>query len=416
LTATANYPLTASDVTKVPAADDPEVKGVSPTSGGETTETPESKDQNKPETYEGLGKKAAPQYPVEPGKNEEGLSVEPAPANEGFDANAIADQKPGPYQKEPDEPYMDGEFTNERYHVLGERVKADSIPRFNVVDAKLASLQDGDVKGLRDLVASITRISVDLDMPGMSKMQLRALIDHIVEVRQEAQKIAAQYEAVLKQMKGLEEEEATGLKTLKEAAGQIREKGKYLVETENALLEFTAYLTDKVPGIEQMIAKGEEFKGQKAGDFFGRIAKELGDEIGTAVAKIYEATKEDLTHSTMAIRGLKVVQKSASFDAETQKTAGIADIVVSIKEWLAGKADAVAQRILGFSGDISKWIRGFTERTKMVKGSAAAIQKALDNATKSIDAALAPAKTASDETVPDKTASDKNDWGFNLTE
>jgi hypothetical protein len=454
LKAAENYPVTAAgetqQVDKTPAADnDPEVPQPSAESAGPTDEDPKSDDQNKPETYyeggsskvaeddallrkllaeEGMtDKKAAPEW-AQPAKDETGTSVEPTPAAQPhWDANAIADDRGGPYLAESDEPYMSGQFAQNWFHQLHDKQVAGVLPQ---VDAKLASLADGDVEGLRDIAAGMRRI-IEADvgiskMPGMSPSQLRGEIDRIVKLRQEIEKIATQYEAVLKQLKDLEKEEKAGLATLKKAAGEMREKGKYLAETETALLQFTAYLTEKRPGIEQMIARGDEYKGQKAGDFFGRVATQLGDETAAAVESIYEATKEDLSHTKMAVRGLKVVQKAASFDEGTLKQAGVTDMIVSLKEWIAGKADSVAQRILGFAGDISKWFRGFVERTKIVRKKSTGLKSVLDDAMKAMDGALATAgriasdKGAADESDDeacgeDKVASD-NQQGFNLFE
>lgn len=52
------------------------------------------------------------------GKNETGLSVEPPPAD-GFDANNIGDEVPGPLEMvDSHEPWMKGEFTQEKFNAL----------------------------------------------------------------------------------------------------------------------------------------------------------------------------------------------------------------------------------------------------------------------------------------------------------
>ncbi len=228
---------------------------------------------------------------------------------------------------------------------------------------------------------------MDLDrMPGFSGMQLRQQIDRIGQVQRELKILTTQYEEAIKQMGELEKEERAGLAKLKDAAGEMREKGKYCAQAEDALLEFTAYLTDKRPGIEQMIARPDDKKfGDKAGDFFGRVAAQLGEDVSRAVGIIYEATKEDLTHSTMAVRGLKVVQKTAGLDPRIIKQAGLTDMIVGVKEWLAGKA----RGFMGLVGDIGRWLKGFVERTKMVSKSTSDLTSALQHARKEIDKALA---------------------------
>jgi len=232
-------------------------------------------------------------------------------------------------------------------------------------------------------------------MPGFSPMQLRAEIKKIAGLRIEMEILRKQYETVLKQLSDLDEEEKKGLATLKEAAVELGRKGKFLVEAKEALLEFTAYTQEKRPGIEQMIATPDDpdvlKKGLKAGDLFGRIAAKLGDEVSRTVQELYSQCSEDLTHTAMAIKGLKVVVKTSSLNTNLVKRAGIMDAVVSIKEWLAGELDPIAQRILGFAGSISKWLRGFTERTKATSKATSELKKALDTARDQTDKMLASA-------------------------
>jgi hypothetical protein len=226
-------------------------------------------------------------------------------------------------------------------------------------------------------------------MPGFSGMQLRQQIDRLGAIQREVKIINAQYEAVMKQLAGLEKEEKAGLDLLKKAAGEMRDKGKYAAEAETALLEFTTYLTEKRPGIEQMIASPTDAKwGDKAGDFFGRIAAKLGDEVAKAVEGMYEATKEDLTHTVMAVKGLKVVQKTAGMDAAIVKQAGLSDMIVGVKEWLAGKA----RSFMGFMGDIGRWFKGFVERTKLVKESKDNLKSSIAKAKGDINKMLASNK------------------------
>lgn len=279
--------------------------------------------------------------------------------------------------------------------------KAELLPKIHMLlgdapkaaSSKLTATQRWDLAEAKAIVANTITAAPAAEsinkLPGFAPMQLRQQIDQLGKVRQEIDLLSAQYEAVLKQLKDLEKEEKEGLDALKEAAGQIREKGKYVVEAEKAMIEFVTYLTEKRPGIEQMIAKPEDSKwGDKAGDLFGRVAAKLGAEVAEAVAVIYESTKEDLSHTTMAVKGLKLVTKTSSFDAATLKTAGVADVLISVKEWLSGKAKA----LFGFAGDIHRWLKGFVERTKLVKDSKENLKDAVKDAMKSMDTILKGAK------------------------
>jgi hypothetical protein len=244
-------------------------------------------------------------------------------------------------------------------------------------------------------------------------MQLKAEINRLSDLRKEIVTHTKLFEDAIKRLKELEKDEKGGLANLKKAAQQMREKGKYVFEAEQALLEFTAYLQDKTPGIAQMIEDPNDPKskyGDKAGDFFGRVAGKLGQEVADTVATIYEETKQDLTHTAMAVRGLKIVQKTASIPEGVAKTAGLADIAVAIKDWLAGGVDRAAQKVLGFMGDVSKWLKGFVLRTKMVRKASDTLKDALGNAEKQIDGMFASGRSASDE-VPVETDTPS----FNLT-
>jgi hypothetical protein len=415
--AVANYPdsenphIAATEVDKIPAQDaDPEVAGVTTTSGGNTDEAPASDDQNKPETYMGMGdrrqgsdKTATPEWTQAP-INETGLSVEPAgAAPPHWDPNYIGDKRPGPFLQEADELYMRGEFTQQEFQELRDKQQAGVLPgvdRFASLDTKLAALDDAELSldKLAALGAEFRSITADSlsRMPGLSPMQLRATQDRIVQIRQEMAIVHRQYEEALKQLSGLEKEEKAGIATLKKAANAMTEKGKYLSETENSLLQFTAYLTTKVPGIEQMIARDDEVKaGTKAGDFFGRIASRLGDAIAKDVELIWSSCKDDLTYSRMVIRGLKVTAKTAGMKQASMKEAGIAELVVSFRDWLSGGKDSLVARLIDWTKDITSWARGFLVRTKIVGAATKDIKAMLADAEKEIDGAFKFAKVSS---------------------
>lgn len=227
-------------------------------------------------------------------------------------------------------------------------------------------------------------------LPGLSPMQVKQQVDKIVEVRQALEVLRRQYEAELKKLSGLEAEEKAGIAVLKKAAQQMKDKGRFLIEAEDGLLEFTAYVQDKAPGVAQMIGDPEASKlGEKAGEFFERVGVRLGKKMQDAVADIYVQTKEDLTHAADVIRGLKVVSKTASVNEGALKKAGIADTVVAVKEWLAGMKNALAARVLNFVGDVKRWVKGFDERTKMVRKDVSSLDKAMNEARGAIDSALA---------------------------
>lgn len=72
-----------------------------------------------------LSRQAADAYGK--GSDDEGMSVEHGEG--GFDPNLIGDEVPGPLEiiEPPSEPWMDGHFTQEKYHVLGELQEAGEL-------------------------------------------------------------------------------------------------------------------------------------------------------------------------------------------------------------------------------------------------------------------------------------------------
>jgi hypothetical protein len=74
------------------------------------------------------------------------------------------------------------------------------------------------------------------------------------------------------------------------------------------------------------------------------------------------------------VKYTKIIDKTSSLNDATLKTAGILDTVISFKEWLAGKASALFRAV----GDIGRWLKGFVERTKLVKRVSGDTIKALN--------------------------------------
>jgi hypothetical protein len=245
------------------------------------------------------------------------------------------------------------------------------------------------VMGVKVKKAASPRVTIKA-LPNMSPQKTQQAINLVADARQQATAMRTQYDAILSKIKDLDDQEKKGLALLRTAATQVKQKERYLIEAENALLEFTAYEKAQRPGIEQMLADPETSKfGDKAGDFFGRIDARLGKKVAEAVQAIYRETEEDLTHMSDAVTAFKVVAKTASITASTMKKAGVTDVVISIKEWFTGQVDNISKRILNFGGDIKRWVKGFVERTKMVKTNTDDLIKALDDAKASIDSALA---------------------------
>jgi len=81
-------------------------------------------------------------FPKAAAIDETGTSVEPGPGNNGFDANEIGDEVPGPLEiiTPPSEPWMSGHFTQQKYVQLGEKQQSGELAANAAAGVKFASL------------------------------------------------------------------------------------------------------------------------------------------------------------------------------------------------------------------------------------------------------------------------------------
>jgi len=261
------------------------------------------------------------------------------------------------------------------------RVRAD-LAEAMVISASMDDVRTREAAGEeREVVNSLA---------GLAPVQLRSHIDRIVEVRQELQQLTSQYDAVVAKLRDLEAEEKKGIKLLKDAAKETKLKGRYLAEAENGLLEFTAFVRGSAPGIAQLIWDPKKHKtGEKAGALIQRVAERLGEQVAASVEEIYAECVEDLTEMNNVISGLRVVAKTASVREAVLKEAALSDKILAVKDWLAGALDSAVKKVLGVAANIVRWVRGFAERTKLVKANRDKLIGSLDEARGEIEALLA---------------------------
>ena len=227
-------------------------------------------------------------------------------------------------------------------------------------------------------------------LPRLAPAQVKAEVAKLASLHQEIETVRAQFAEVLKKLDKMEKEEEKGLDKLKDAAKLLQKNARFVLDAETALLQFTGYSKEQLPGVVQMITTTPGPKGEKAGDLLGRIATELGEEIATQVGVIYAAVQQDLTHTTQAIRGLTIVAKTASLSPAITKRAGILDAIGAMKDWVRGtKANMLVQKILGFAGDIGQWLKEFTNRSTQIDKASSSLQDALNKAEKDIDGLVA---------------------------
>lgn len=115
----------------------------------------ESDESEEEDTSETASKKKA-------ALDETGTSVEPSPDNQGFDANEIGDEKSGPLEiiTPPDEPWMNGHFTQEKYVALAQKQQSGELAAnaaAGKADIKLASSLNNSIAKLAGVVEALTK-------------------------------------------------------------------------------------------------------------------------------------------------------------------------------------------------------------------------------------------------------------------
>lgn len=293
--------------------------------------------------------------------DETGTSVEPAPANQGFDANEIGDLKAGPLEiiTPPDEPWMAGEFTQERFVALREKQQSGELAAnaaAGKADPKLASIE-----------ASIARLAKLAAVGTMTDTQAEAAVKKLLELENALTEVEAEIEtlagAALSRQKGLEAEHKKILEALKDNLPQtIVGQKAIILKVRSAIIKYTKAPERKRPGFEQMKSTETESLKEKGGDLYGRIEAEISAEIAKQVAAIADAVFEELTHIKPVVRGLKYEVDNAPKTASA-KSAGVLDVIIRFREWI--------------SGHINKLMSLFNLGTKAIDSAAKDLMKSL---------------------------------------
>ena len=268
--------------------------------------------------------------------DETGTSVEPAPSNQGFDANEIGDLKAGPLEiiTPPDEPWMAGEFTQERFVALREKQQSGELAAnaaAGKADPKLASSLEASIAKLAKLAAVGTLTDTQAEAAVKKLLELE---NALTEVEAEVEKLAG---AALAKQKGLEAEHKKVLTMLKDNLPQtiVGQKAQIL-KVRTAILKYTKTPERKRPGFEQMKSTDVENIDEKGGDLYGRIEREISKEIAEKVALIADTVWEELTHIKPVVRGLKYEVENAPKTASA-RTAGVLDVILKFRAWIGDK-------------------------------------------------------------------------------
>ena len=298
--------------------------------------------------------------------DETGTSVEPAPGNQGFDANEIGDEKAGPLEiiTPPDEPWMNTHFTQEKFVALTEKQQSGELAAnaaAGKADPKLASTS---------IEASIARLAKLAAVGTMSDTQAEAAVKTLLELENKLAEAQAELEAlagaVVKRQKALTAEHKKVLATLKDnLPATVAKQGATILKVRTAIIKYTKAPEKKRPGFEQMKSTDTESIDEKGGDLYGRIEREIGAEIAKQVQVIAETVWEELAHTAIPVRYLKYELDNTT-KAASHKSAGVLDIIVKARDWLAS--------------NIGKLVRLFDVGTSAIEGAANSLIKSLGEA------------------------------------
>lgn len=308
--------------------------------------------------------------------DETGTSVEPAPGNQGFDANEIGDLKAGPLDiiTPPDEPWMAGEFTQERFVSLREKQQSGELAAnaaAGKADTKLASSLDASI-------AKLAKLAKLAAVGSLSDAQAEAAVKTLLDLENKLAEAQAELEAlagaVLKRQKALTAEHKKVLTTLKDnLPATAAKQGAAILRARTAIIKYTKAPEGKPPGFQQMKSTDVDDVDTKGGDIYGRIEREISAEIAKQVQVIADTVYEELTHIATPVRTLKYELENTPKTASA-KSAGVLDIIVKARDWLFR--------------NINKIVSLFDVGTSAIDG-------AVDSLTKSLnDAQTALSKTA----------------------
>ena len=306
--------------------------------------------------------------------DETGTSVEPAPGNQGFDANEIGDEKAGPLEiiTPPDEPWMNTHFTQEKFVALTEKQQSGELAAnaaAGKADPKLASID-----------ASLAKLAKLAAVGTLTDIQAEAAIKKLIELDTALTEVEAEIEqlagAALTKQKGLEAEHKKILEQIKDnLPPTIVGQKATILKVRTAIIKYTKSPTRKRPGFEQMKStEGVDLDdpSKKGGDLIGRLEAQLGAEIAKQVAVIADAVWEELTHIRPVVQGLRYEVDNTPKTA-SRHTAGVLDTILRFRSWLESQVG----KIMSLFGLGSKAIDGAAKSLMTSLGEA---EKALSKA------------------------------------
>ena len=252
--------------------------------------------------------------------DEEGLSVEPD--GEGFDATVIGDEVAGPLEMlTPEESWMGGHFTQERYNALGEVQESGQLSaavkfarlltqaeRVFVGRTAASKLQDITVQGYDQFTDQIRQ----LDTLNTKAQELQAQIDALVA-------------PLLEEKAGLDKDLKKIHETIKkEYKENLTSIGNITIERKTSLVEARAMLkvTERRGSLDDV---------QTA--MLASVTEKYGDEVAKFVETTTSALRDANQKMVIAFQGFELEAK-ASRTASLRRNAGLADLLSRFQDML----------------------------------------------------------------------------------
>ena len=335
---------------------------------------PLATDDEEAPDEEKASKKATPEWPLQPGKNETGDSVEPAgSADPHWNANAIGDQRPGPFKSDADEAFMAGEFTQQEFQELRDKQQAGQLPG---VDAKLAS----DFRALSTDIDDTTKTAKEFpELQGFAGFteHIRRLDEVGTELEQVKAEIEAQTAELQRRKKDLDKEYDAAVKKLKKAVPEeLDYQGRIIMSRKTALVEASAIM---------QVKRTKRTLNQVQAELLVSVAEQYSDEVAKFIKVTSATLRDEKKKMSVVLEGFNLEDRTMS---ASDKTAGLLDALNKFRMWLVGGID----KLVGF----------FSTATRIFKGSGKNVEKAHGQFMKVLKAT-------------EKMGSTESNDGFNLT-
>jgi hypothetical protein len=324
-------------------------------------------------------------YPKAAAVDETGLSVEPQPGDEGFDANAIGDEVPGPLEiiTPPDEPWMGGHFTQEKFVQLSEKQESGELAAAASAGAKFAALLDEAERVFTAAPKSAPIVVQAFDGFTDQIRQLEALNTKALELQAQ---IDAAVGPLLASKAALDKDMAKIHETLKsEYKENLAQVGTITLERKTKLVEARAML--KVAEVKGTLNAVQE-------DLLTKVTEKYGAEVA-AFIRVETAALQDLNKTLrVAFQGFELEQRAAK--TASLKQAGLVDLLTRFQDFL--------------KKGWSKMVQMVQNVTKIVSASSDKVEAAHNDFVKVLSQDI---KTAS---VSNRAPANTNFGGFNLFE